>query len=398
MYSRRFAVAGIWKMDQALNDTETKAIAAARAFAADVVAPNAGVWERQRTMPRDVIKQAGAVGLCRLLVPVEQGGLGLRFAALVRVMEELAYADLAAAFALIVHNNFARSLAAFGTEDQITAYLAPTLAGDRVGSFLLTEPQSGSDAANLKTIGRIGGDEITISGEKAWVSNGDKADILAVYLQTDAAAGWRGIACVLIDRETPGVEPIGPYETLGAHAIGAGGFRFDNVKVPTDRIMIPVGQGFKAAMGGIDIARVVVAAMCAGMLRAGLDCAIPYAIGRRAFGQPIADFQGLQWQLADVATDLHAISLMVADAAQAIDAGTEVPVAAAHAKKFATRAALKGLADCMQAMGADGYKQDFPLARHLACAKAAQYLDGTTEIQNVVISRALLKRYKSDTS
>jgi alkylation response protein AidB-like acyl-CoA dehydrogenase len=146
-------------------------------------------------------------------------------------------------------------------------------------------------------------------------------------------------------------------------------------------------------MSGIDLARACVAAMCCGILRTSLDVALGYAAGRRAFGQRIADFQGLQWQLADVATDLHAARLMAYEAMRLIDAGQAAAIEAAHAKKFATRVALTGVAECMQAMGADGYKHDFPLARHLACAKMGQYIDGTTEIQNVVIGRALLKPY-----
>jgi len=374
-------------------DQEAAVIEAAAAFARDVIAPNAAKWEHERVMPRSVLRQAADAGLCRLLVPRDMGGHGLRVLAMAKVMEHLAAADLAAAFALVVHNNFCRSLSANGSETLLQRYLETSSEGETIGSFLLTEPQSGSDAANLKTIGMRDGEDWVINGEKAWITNTDKADILAVYLQTDPADGWRGIACVLVDRETPGVEPVGPYDLMGGHAMGAGGFRFSDVRVPVSQTMIAPGAGFKAAMGGIDIARVVVAAMCAGMLKSALNCAYPYILDRQAFGQPVADFQGIQWQLADVATDLHAITLMAYDAAEAIDSGQQVPLPAAHAKKFATRAAVSGLAQCMQAMGADGYKHEFPIARHLACAKAAQYLDGTTEIQNVVISRGMRKHY-----
>ena len=373
--------------------TETAAIEAATVFSRDVIAPNAREWELARAMPREVMTMAAETGLCRLLVPDAMGGQGLSLRAMSKVMEVLSYGDFAVAFALVVHNNFCRSLAANGSPELLDRYLASSCKAETIGSFLLTEPQSGSDAANLKTVAVRDGDDWVINGEKAWVTNSDKADILAVYLQTDPDAGWRGIACVLVDRDAPGVEPIGPYELMGGHAMAAGGFRFKDVRVPQSQTMIPVGEGFKAAMGGIDVARVVVGAMCSGMLRCALDVAYPYALNREAFGQPIADFQGVQWQLADVATDLHAIDLMVAHAASAIDAGESVPLPAAHAKKFATRAAQSGLSQCMQAMGADGYKHEFPLARHLACVKAGQYMDGTTEIQNVVISRGMRKHF-----
>ena len=378
-----------------LTAIETAAIEAATAFSRTVIAPNARAWELERAMPREVMTQAAGAGLCRLLVPQDLGGQGLSLTAMSKVMEALSYDDFAAAFALVVHNNFCRSLAANGSRELLERYLASSCEARTIGSFLLTEPQSGSDAANLKTVAVSDGDDWVITGEKAWVTNSDKADILAVYLQTDPSAGWRGIACVLVDRDTPGVDLAGPYELMGGHAMAAGGFTFKDVRVPQSQTMIPAGQGFKAAMGGIDVARVVVAAMCSGMLKCALDVAYPYALKREAFGQAVADFQGIQWQLADVATDLHAIGLMVAHAAGAIDAGENVPLATAHAKKFATRAAQTGLSQCMQAMGADGYKHDFPLARHLACVKAGHYMDGTTEIQNVVISRGMRRQYET---
>ena len=377
---------------------EQTAIDAARAFAADVVAPNAEGWEREKRLPREAIVRACGAGLGGLLVPTDMGGSGLSFAAMAKVMEELSYADFAFAFALVVHNNFCRSLAANGSPEHLERYLKASIAGETIGSFLLTEPQSGSDAANLRTTAVSDGDDWVISGEKAWVTNSDKTDIMATYLQTDASQGWRGIACVLVDRDSPGVSADPPYDLLGAHAMGAGVIRFDDVRVPKTRTMMGPGAGFKAAMAGIDVARATVAAMCAGMLRSGLDTAYRCILGREAFGQPIADFQGIQWQLADVATDLHAVTLMAYDAACAIDAGANAPLAAAHAKKFATRAALTGLAQCMQAMGADGLKQAHPIARHLAGAKAAQYMDGTTEIQNVVISRGMRKAYEDGAS
>ena len=378
-----------------LTDHEAAVIDAARTFSSDVIAAESRDWELARHMPRGAVTRAAEAGLCRLLVPQDMGGQGITVSAMTRVMKALAYGDFAAAFALVVHNNFCRSLATNGSPELLERYLASSCAAETIGSFLLTEPQSGSDAASLRTMAAGDGDDWVINGEKSWVTNADKADILAVYLQTDTEQGWRGIACVLVDRETPGVKPVGPYEMMGGHAMGAGGFRFSDVRVPKSRTMIPAGQGFKAALGGIDVARVVVASMCAGMLKCALDVAYPRALDRQAFGQAIADFQGIQWQLADVATDLHAIELMVEHAAGAIDAGADVPLPAAHAKKFATRAALSGLSQCMQAMGADGYTHDFPLVRHLAGVKAAQYMDGTTEIQNVVISRGMRKHYES---
>ena len=311
---------------------------------------------------------------------------------MLKVLEELTYVDMSVAFALVVHNNHARFIDNAGTPDMIEGYLPKMIAGEMIGAFLLTEPQGGSDAAAIAM--RAEGDKgsYVLNGEKAWISNAPHADLLNVFAQTDPAAGARGIASFQVPVDTPGVTRLPAYEMLGCHAIGAGGFRFENVQVGPGQQLVPAGQGFKAAMAGIDLARACVAAMCVAMLRAGLDTAMPHILQRHAFGRPLAEQQGLQWQLADVATDMRASDLLAYDAARLIDQGGASAEAAAHAKKFATRAAFNGLNACMQAMGADGLKQDYPLARHLAAAKVAQYVDGTTEIQNVVISRSLFGR------
>ena len=379
--------------NDALSTAERTALSAADAFAANYLAPNAQTWERDRAAPREMFEKAGAVGLLGLLVPQDQGGAGVSYVALLRILEVLAKADMAAAFALIVHNNHVRGIAASGSEHLTSSYLADMIAGRTVGAFLLTEPKGGSDAAAITTTAIEDGDSYVLNGAKAWISNTPTADLLNVFAQTQPGAKAGGILSIQVPADAPGVTRLPAYEMMGSYAIGAGGFEFKDVRVPKRQLMLPAGQGFKAAMAGIDIARAGVAAMCAGMLRAGLDTAMPRLLTREAFGGVLADQQGLMWTLADVATELEATRLMAYNAAAEIDRNGKAVEAAAHAKKFATRAAFKGLNACMQAMGADGLKQDHPLARHLAAAKMAEYLDGTTEIQNVVISRSLRKAY-----
>ena len=381
-------------MQPLLADHEEAAIADAAQFAREVVNPQAGAWEVERRVPTETLREAAAAGLTGLVVAEADGGRGLSFTAMARVMEELASADMAFAFSLVVHNNLMRSVANNGTPAQKERYLPALKAAETIGAFLLTEPRGGSDAAAIETTARRDGDGWVIDGAKSWITNATSAGLLSVYAQTDPAAGGRGIACFLVEADAPGVQREPPYRMLGGHAMGAGGFRFEGCRVADEAMMIAPGQGFKAALGGIDLARANVAAMCCGIMRSGLDTALEYVSKRPAFGQTMADFQGLQWMLADVATDLHASRLMAYEATRTIDASGAAPMEAAHAKKFATRAALKGLADCMQVMGANGMKHDYPLARHLAGAKLAQYLDGATEIQNVVISRALFRPYR----
>lgn len=378
-----------------LTKLEQDCLAAAEAFAARTLAPNAQAWEAARAAPREMFQAAGDAGLLGLLVPQDQGGKGVSYVALLMMLEALAKVDMAAAFALIVHNNHARAIAVSGSDHLNDAYLADMIAGRTVGAFLLTEPQGGSDAAAISTTAIEDGDDYIINGAKAWISNTPTADILNVFAQTEPGAKARGILSIQVPADTPGVTRLPAYEMMGGYAIGAGGFEFRDVRVPKSQLMLPAGKGFQAAMGGIDIARAGVAAMCAGMLQAGLDTAMPRLLTRQAFGAPLADQQGLMWTLADVATDMEATRLMAFNAAAKIDNGENAVAAAAHAKKFATRAAFKGLNACMQAMGADGLKQEFPFSRHLAAAKMAEYLDGTTEIQNLVISRSLRKAYAS---
>jgi alkylation response protein AidB-like acyl-CoA dehydrogenase len=379
-----------------LSDREAGIVETARGFAQKQVAPHAAGWELARQAPLETFRAAAGAGLTGLLVPEALGGAGLSYTGFAQVMEELAAACLPFAFMLEVHNNLGGNVARNGSEAQRERFLPPLLKGERVGAFCLTEPGAGSDAAAITTAARPDGEAWVLDGEKAWVSNGTVAGLFSVYAQTDPAKGWRGIACLLAEEETPGLERGPPYALLGGHALGTAGLTLKDCRVPAHHLLLPAGEAFRAAMEGIDIARTTVAAMCCGMLRVGLETALAHAADRRAFGRPVASFQGVQWQLADVATDLEAARLLTYAATRAIDAGEAATVAAAHAKKFATRAALQGLSECMQAMGAAGLRAEHPLGRHLASAKIAQYLDGTTEIQNVVISRALLKGRRAE--
>ncbi len=380
-------------MDRAANPPEHHMITKAAEFSNRYITQGAADWERQKGLPLEGIRPAAEAGLCGMLLAEDLGGKGLTKTAMARVMEELSKADMAYAFVMIVHNNLMNAIADNGTAEQKARYLPTMLSGDCLGAFLLTESQGGSDAANVTTTARRENGGWIIDGHKVWVSNAATAGLLSVYAQTVAGLGWRGIACFLVEADCQGVIREAPYAMMGPHAMGVGGFRFENCRIGDDAVLLPPGAGFKDAMAGIDLARANVAAMCCGIMANSLEVALAYCTERRLFGQRVADFQGLQWQLADVATDLHGARLMAASALAAIDAGEGAAIPAAHAKKFATQAAEKGVAACMQAMGANGYKHEYRLARHLACARMANYIDGTTEIQNVVISRDLLRPF-----
>ena len=378
-------------MENTLEPREQALVQRAAAFVRTHVAPHAAQWEAQRRMPLETFRAAAAEGLAGLLVPPHLGGQGLSYTAMARVMEELAAACMAFAFSLVVHNNLADNIARNGTPAQRAAHLPPMIRGERVGAFCLTEPGAGSDAAAVSTRARRDGPRWILDGCKAWVTNASVANLFSVYAQTDPALGWRGIACILVEDTAPGLVRGAPYVLLGGHALGTGEITLQDCAVPADNLLIGPGDAFKAAMRGIGLARANVGAMCCGMLRAGLEQALAHAARRGVFGRPVADYQGMQWQLAEVQTNLQAARLLTTRALATLDRGEDGTLHAAHAKKFATRVALSGIAECMQAMGAAGLRDEHALGRHLAGAKIAQYLDGATEIQNVVIARALFR-------
>ena len=378
--------------DERLGDDEQRIIDEAITFATEHLEPMAETWERERRFAAEGFAALAAAGLTGLLVPTELGGRGAGPVALARVLEELAAVDLAAAFSAVVHNNMARAVATSDNQRLIDGLLPRLLSGETLGAFLLTEPGAGSDAAAITCRAVRHGDEWVVDGQKAWVTNASHAGALNLYAQTDPDLGHRGIVSIVVDPDLPGVTRTEPYELMGAHAMGTGGFEFDAVRVPVANTLVPVGRAFAAAMVGIDLARVLVGAMCCGMLRrsAGGGPA-PHRRARPLFGVTVADKQGVQWMLADVATDLEALRLLTFRAARQLQDGNDATLAAAHAKKFAARTAQTRIADCMQVMGAAGYRRGpgNPLPRHLAAARLTGYIDGATEIQNVVIARRL---------
>jgi alkylation response protein AidB-like acyl-CoA dehydrogenase len=380
-------------MEERLTAEEEALIKVAADFADEHVAPHAARWELERTVPARTIAAAAKVGLAGVLVPAALGGRGASFAAAAQVLERLASRCMAFAFSLWVHNNVTNGIARASNEEQRRRYVPAMLKGERIGAFCLTEPAVGSDATAITTAARQVGQDWELSGEKAWITNGVSADVFTVYAQTDPSRGWRGIACFLVDGDAPGLKRGPAYTMMGGHAMGISGLTLERCRVPAANLLLGPGDGFKAAMAGINMARTFVGAACCGILEASLKAALDYGAKRRAFGQPILAFQGLQWKLADVANDLEAARLLTRRAALALDRGEKAIVEAAHAKKFATRVVLSGIARCMGAMGAAGYRTESPLARHLATAQLTEFLDGTSEIQNIVISRELLKPY-----
>lgn len=361
----------------------------ARKFADEHLKPHAEHWEQTRHQPAKTLRMAIAE-FAGIRIPKELGGNGSSAATLARVYEELAKVDIGFTCAMAVHNIVTIAASLVGNTSLRDRHLGKLMSGESIGAFLLTEPGVGSDATSIQTTAIKKDTKYIINGRKAWVTNGINADILAVFAQTVPGSGAKGIAGFVIRPDNPGVSAKPAYNMLGNHAMGVNEIEFSSCSVEAESMAFAPGAGFKAAMDGIDVARFGVAAMCNGALEGGLNTAVDYAGKRESFGRPVILHQGLQWQLAEAATQLEASRMLTYRTAQIIDKGENVTLMAAHAKKFATRAAFEGLSTAMQAMGANGLLRENPLARQMSGTRVTHYMDGTTEIQNIVIGRSLL--------
>jgi alkylation response protein AidB-like acyl-CoA dehydrogenase len=372
-----------------LNPVDESMVDRAGLFADEHLIPYAERWEQTRQQPEKILRLAISK-FAGIRIPQDLGGMGGSAATLARVYEELAKVDIGFTCALAVHNNVTIAASLIENKSQRDRCLARLMSGDAIGAFLFTEPDVGSDATAIQTAAVANNDRYVINGSKAWVTNGVNADLLAVFAQTVPGSSASGVAGFMINADRPGVSAKPAYHMLGNHAMGVNEIEFSDCSADAELMIFAPGAGFKAAMFSIDIARFGVAAMCNGVLEGGLNTAVDYAGKRQAFGCPVINHQGLQWQLAEAATQLEASRMLTYRAAQMIDNGEKFTVMAAHAKKFATRAAFEGLSTAMQAMGANGLLRENPLARQMSGTRVTYYMDGTTEIQNVVIGRSLL--------
>jgi alkylation response protein AidB-like acyl-CoA dehydrogenase len=368
--------------DLALTREETDYVAAVAAFGKTSVTPFAAQWERDRRQPLEAMRAAARMGLTRYQAPKDKGGFSFSFSAKAAILEELARCHMPFSFCITNTHNAATRLAREGKPEHLKRYLEPLYSGELLGCSALSEPDAGSDFAAITMRAEKVDDGWRLDGEKGWIANAANAGLIFTYAQTEPSKGWRGIACFLVDATRPGFERRPPYQLAGGHVIGAGGFRLNDYRAEAIDLIGPPGEAFKTALAGINGARTYVAAMCCGMLADALQRALAYGRERKTFGKPLLEHQGLRWKLADVATDLEAARALTARACRAIDAGADAVLAAAMAKKFAGEMILGRLGDCMQAMGANGLREEHGIGLHLAAARICNYVDGSTEIQN----------------
>lgn len=364
-------------------------LAAAREHYEEIICPNVDDWESSMEYPHAAAIEAAQKGLLGLYSPQEYGGQGLTFEEGIPVFEELGKGEGLYAFSFSMHNIVTFAICSFGGQELREQWAPRLISGEALGGFVLTEAQSGSDAAGLQTQAVINEDgSYTINGSKAWVSLADVAEIYLVVVNTSSKPGKDGIAMIAVPKNTPGISFGKPYEKLVSPFLPIADMYFDSVTVPGANVIFPPGKGLSGSLMAIDIARTSISAGCCGLISSSLDLALTFARDRQMFGKSELEFQGIQWMLADIATELEASRLLYKNASRLL--GTpEGAVAAAHAKRFAPDAAQRAAATCMQVLGGTGLLTPSAIERNYRIAPVMKMVDGTTEIQRVVIARSL---------
>ena len=364
----------------------------AREFAKEHLAP--GVIERddKAEFPTEQIKVMGELGFMGMMVPEEWSGAGFDTLTYVIAMEEIAAVELATSTIMSVNNSLVCQLFVdYGTEDQKEKYLKPLAIGEKLGAYSLSEPQSGSDASNMRTFAKKEGDYYVINGTKNWVTNGISSDIVALFCVTEKGAGYKGISAFAVEKGTLGLSTGKKENKLGIRASDTCELYFENCRIPDENIIGEEGQGFKVAMKALGGGRIGIAAQALGLARAALDASISYAKERKQFGKTIGEFGAIQNKLADIATEIDAARMLVWRAAKLKDDGKNYYRESSMAKLYASSTAMKAATECVQIHGGYGYMQEYGVERLMRDAKITQIYEGTSEIQQLVIGRDLLK-------
>lgn len=362
-----------------------------RQFAEAELKPGAALRDKTGEFPWPAVKKLQELGLFGLTFPREYGGGGRDFISYVITVEELSRVDASVAITLLAHTLCAGHINAFGSAAQKRDYLGPLAGGEKLGAWALTEPGAGSDAGAIRTQAQREGGGWQITGNKFFITNGSQADILVVMASTDAALEAKGISAFIMSGDTPGLNRGKNLDKLGFRSSDTVGLSLKDVRLPAENLLGGLHQGFRQAMEMLDGGRIGVAAMAVGIGRACLEESLAYARKRQAFGHSIADFQAVQWMLADMATELDAARLLVYRAARMKDDGKRCAREASMAKLFASEAATRAALKAVQIHGGYGYTRAFPVERYLREAKLCEIGEGTSEMQRLIIARELLK-------
>ncbi|MDX2563575.1 acyl-CoA dehydrogenase family protein [Streptomyces sp. TX20-6-3] len=359
-------------------------------FVAREVTPHAVAWDRAEEVDRAIVKKLGAVGFLGLTIPEEYGGSGGDHLAYCLVTEELGRGDSSVRGIVSVSLGLvAKTVAAWGSEEQKRQWLPRLASGEALGCFGLTEPGTGSDAGNLATRAVRDGDDYRVSGTKMFITNGTWADVVLLFARTNDTPGHKGVSAFLVPTDTPGLTRRAIHGKLGLRGQATAELVLEDVRVPAAAMLGPEGKGFTVAMSALAKGRMSVAAGCVGIAQAALDAAVRYAGEREQFGKPIASYQLVQELISDIAVDVDAARLLTWRVADLIDRGQDFATAASKAKLYASEAAVRAANNALQVFGGYGYIDEYPVGKLLRDARVMTLYEGTSQIQKLIIGRAL---------
>jgi alkylation response protein AidB-like acyl-CoA dehydrogenase len=363
-----------------------------RDFAQREIAPNVMKWDEASDFPADVVKQLGQMGLMGMIFPVEYGGAGLGYVDYMTAIEELSAVDGSVGIIVAAHNSLCSNhIFLAGNEEQRRKYIPRLASGEWLGAWGLTEPNSGSDAAGARTTAVLKGDRWVLNGNKTFITNGHYADVAVVIAVTDKTQGTHGLSAFVVEKGTPGFRPGKKENKLGLRASDTSELIFEDCEIPAENLLGKLGEGFVDSMRVLDGGRVSIAALSLGIARGALEASLRYVKERRQFGKAIAEFQGVQWKLADMATELDAARLLTLRAAVLKDAGQRVTRESSMAKLYASEVAVRICDEAVQLHGGYGFIKDYPAEKFYRDVKLCTIGEGTSEIQRMVIAREILK-------
>ncbi len=376
-----------------LSDEQRMIQETARDFARERLAPGAAERDRSAAFPKDELAEMGALGFLGMLTPEEWGGADTGMVAHALAMEEIASGDGAVSTIMSVHNGVGQKpISDFGSDALKEKYLRPLASGEMLGAFALTEPETGSDAAAIRTRAVRDGNHFVLNGTKQFITSGKHCDIAVVFAVTDPDAGRKGISAFVVPSATEGYEITGIEKKMGQRCSDTAQITFNECRLTPDHLLGEEGQGYRIALSNLEGGRIGIAAQAVGMARAALDFAVDYAKERKSFGKPIIEHQAVGHRLADLATQIEAARLMYLNAARLREAGEPCLREASMAKLFASEMAERVCSGAIQTLGGYGYVEDFPVERIYRDVRVCQIYEGTSDVQRMVIARALGER------
>lgn len=363
-----------------------------RDFAQREILPNVMRWDEASEFPADVVRQMGQMGLMGIIFPAEYGGAGLGYVDYMTAIEELSAVDGSIGIIVAAHNSLCSNhIFLAGNEEQRRKYIPKLASGEWLGAWGLTEPNSGSDAAGAKTTAVRKGDTWVLNGNKTFITNGHYADVAVVIAVTDKTQGTHGLSAFVVEKGTPGFRPGKKENKLGLRASDTSELIFEDCEIPAENLLGKLGEGFVDSMRVLDGGRISIAALSLGIARGALEASLHYVKERRQFGKAIAEFQGVQWKLADMATELDAARLLTLRAAVLKDSGLRVTRESSMAKLYASEVAVRICDEAVQLHGGYGFIKDYPAEKFYRDVKLCTIGEGTSEIQRMVIAREILK-------